>query len=148
MLTLTRRIHHAAIVSALACALLATAATASAVPTFATVREAHATTPAQAKLSTSERAYLRGIASLDYEQIAAAYNPAWRGEPLSATVCSSEADRLRAVERTRHALVDAGTATARKLIVPDVQLINPGGGESSCDNCMDAVETPPRFATR
>ena len=54
---------------------------------------------------------------------------------------SSEADRLRAIERTRlHALVDADTATARKLIAPDFQLINPGGGESGRDDYMDAVQ--------
>jgi hypothetical protein len=54
---------------------------------------------------------------------------------------SSEADRLRAIEQTRlQALVDADTATARKLIAPDFQLINPGGGVSSREDYMDAVE--------
>jgi Domain of unknown function (DUF4440) len=54
---------------------------------------------------------------------------------------SSEADQLRAIERTRlQALVDADTRTARKLIAPDFQLINPGGGESSRDDYMDAID--------
>jgi hypothetical protein len=54
---------------------------------------------------------------------------------------SSEANNLRALEKTRlHALVDADTATARTLIAPDFQLINPGGGTSSRDDYMDAVK--------
>ena len=54
---------------------------------------------------------------------------------------SSEADRLRAIEQTRlQALVDADTATARELIAPDFQLINPGGAVSSREDYMDAVE--------
>jgi Domain of unknown function (DUF4440) len=53
---------------------------------------------------------------------------------------SSQADRLRALERIRlHALVVADTATARKLIAPDFQLIDPGGGTSTRDEYMDAV---------
>jgi hypothetical protein len=54
---------------------------------------------------------------------------------------SSQADQLRAIETTRlRALVDADTATARKLIAPDFQLINPGGGVSSRDDYMQALE--------
>lgn len=54
---------------------------------------------------------------------------------------SSEADRLRRIETTRlQALVDADTATARKLIAPDFQLINPGGGVSGRDDYMDLLE--------
>jgi hypothetical protein len=54
---------------------------------------------------------------------------------------SSEADRLRTLERTRvQALVDADTQTARKLIAPDFQLINPAGGTSGRDDYMDAVD--------
>jgi hypothetical protein len=54
---------------------------------------------------------------------------------------SSEAGQLRAIEKTRlHALVDADTATARKLIAPDFQLINPGGGTSSREEYMDAIK--------
>jgi Domain of unknown function (DUF4440) len=53
---------------------------------------------------------------------------------------SSEADRLRGIERTRlHALVTADTATARKLIAPDFQLVNPAGGVSSREDYMDAI---------
>ena len=54
---------------------------------------------------------------------------------------SSQADQLRATERTRlHALVVADTATARKLIAPDFQLINPGGGTSGRDEYMDDIK--------
>jgi hypothetical protein len=54
---------------------------------------------------------------------------------------SSEADQLRAIETTRlHALVVADTATARRLIAPDFQLINPGGGVSSREDYMDAIQ--------
>ncbi len=54
---------------------------------------------------------------------------------------SSEADRLRAIETTRlHALVDADTAIARTLIASDFQLINPGGGVSSREDYMDALD--------
>ena len=54
---------------------------------------------------------------------------------------SSEADRLREIERTRlHALVDADTATARPLIAPDFELINPGGAVSGRDDYLDALE--------
>jgi hypothetical protein len=54
---------------------------------------------------------------------------------------SSEADRLRAIETTRlQALVDADTPTARSLMAPDFQAINPGGGMSGRDDYMDAVE--------
>jgi hypothetical protein len=54
---------------------------------------------------------------------------------------SSEANRLRAIERTRlHALVAADTATARKLIAPDFQLVNPGGGTSGREDYMDALD--------
>jgi len=53
---------------------------------------------------------------------------------------SSEADRLRAIERVRlHALVVADTATARKLIAPDFELVNPSGGTSTRDDYLDAV---------
>lgn len=54
---------------------------------------------------------------------------------------SSEADRLRGIERTRlQALVAADAATARQLIAPDFQLINPGGGVFSRDDYLDAVD--------
>lgn len=54
---------------------------------------------------------------------------------------SSEADTLRAIETTRlQALVDADTATARGLMAPDFQAINPGGGVSGREDYMDAVD--------
>ena len=54
---------------------------------------------------------------------------------------SSEADTLRAIETTRlKALVDADTATARGLMAPDFQAINPGGGVSGREDYMDAVD--------
>jgi hypothetical protein len=54
---------------------------------------------------------------------------------------SSQADQLRSIEKTRlRALVNADTATARKLIAPDFQLINPGGGTSGRDDYMDAIK--------
>jgi hypothetical protein len=39
-----------------------------------------ASAPARAHMTPSEHAYVNGVASLSYEQIAAAYNPEWRGE--------------------------------------------------------------------
>ena len=53
---------------------------------------------------------------------------------------SSQADRLRAIERTRlHALVVADTTTARRLMAPDFQGINPGGGELTLDDYLGSV---------
>jgi hypothetical protein len=54
---------------------------------------------------------------------------------------STTADHLRTIETARlQALVDADTPTARKLIAPDFQLINPGGAVSSRQDYMDAVD--------
>ena len=54
---------------------------------------------------------------------------------------SSQADQLRAIETTRlHALVDADTATARKLTAPDFQLINPSGIPLSRDDFLGGVD--------
>jgi hypothetical protein len=54
---------------------------------------------------------------------------------------SSEADRLRAIERTRlHALVVADTRTARRLMADDFQGINPGGGELTLDDYLGSVQ--------
>jgi len=54
---------------------------------------------------------------------------------------SSEADRLRAIERTRlHALVVADTTTARRLIADDFQAINPGGGLLTRDDYLDSIQ--------
>jgi hypothetical protein len=53
----------------------------------------------------------------------------------------SEADRLRAIERTRvQALVDADTATARSLIADDFQAINPAGVPLSRDQLLGGVQ--------
>ena len=58
-----------------------------------------------------------------------------------SSASSSQADRLRAVERTRlQALVDADTATARNLTAPDFQLINPAGVPLSRDDVLAGVE--------
>jgi hypothetical protein len=54
---------------------------------------------------------------------------------------SSQADHLRAIETTRlQALVDADTATARKLTAPDFQLINPAGATLSRDDFLGGVQ--------
>jgi hypothetical protein len=53
---------------------------------------------------------------------------------------SSAANDLRRIERTRlHALVVADTRTARRLIAPDFQLINPGGATSGRDDYLAAI---------
>jgi hypothetical protein len=55
---------------------------------------------------------------------------------------SSQADRLRAIEQKRaQALVDADTATARKLMAADFQLINPAGAPQSREELLGAVRT-------
>jgi hypothetical protein len=54
---------------------------------------------------------------------------------------SSQAERLRAIETTRlQALVDADTATARKLMAPDGQVINPAGVPLSREDLLGAVD--------
>ena len=54
---------------------------------------------------------------------------------------SSQADHLRAIETTRlQALVDADTATARKLTAPDFQVINPAGAPLSRDDFLGGVD--------
>ena len=59
----------------------------------------------------------------------------------AAPASSSQADRLRAIETTRlQALVDADTATARKLTAPDFQVINPAGAPLSRDDFLGAVQ--------
>jgi len=53
---------------------------------------------------------------------------------------SSQAGHLRAIETARlQALVDADTATARKLTAPDFQLINPAGAPLSRDDFLGGV---------
>lgn len=59
----------------------------------------------------------------------------------AAPASPSQADRLRAIETARQqALVDADTATARKLTAPDFQLINPAGVPLSRDDFLGGVE--------
>jgi hypothetical protein len=59
----------------------------------------------------------------------------------AAPANSSQADHLRAIEMTRlQALVDADTATARKLTAPDFQLINPAGAPLSRDEFLGGVD--------
>jgi hypothetical protein len=54
---------------------------------------------------------------------------------------SSQADHLRVIETTRlQALVDADTATARKLTAPDFQVINPAGATLSRDDFLGGVQ--------
>ena len=54
---------------------------------------------------------------------------------------SSQADHLRAIETARlQALVEADTATARKLTAPDFQLINPAGAALSRDEFLGGVD--------
>jgi hypothetical protein len=54
---------------------------------------------------------------------------------------SSEGDRLRDIERTRlQALVGADIATARPLMAPDFEVINPSGALSGRDEYMQALE--------
>src|SRR5438552_974928 len=54
---------------------------------------------------------------------------------------TSTADSLRTIERARlHALVAADTTAAAKLIAPDFQLINPGGGVSGKTDYMTALK--------
>ena len=58
-----------------------------------------------------------------------------------APASSSQADQLRAIETARlHALVDADTATARKLTAPDFQVINPAGAPLSRDDFLGGVQ--------
>ena len=59
----------------------------------------------------------------------------------ASTASTPQADRLRATETARlQALVDADTATARKLTAPDFQLINPAGAALSRDDFLGGVE--------
>ena len=59
----------------------------------------------------------------------------------ASTASTPQADRLRAIETARlQALVDADTATARKLTAPDFQLINPAGAALSRDDFLGGVE--------
>jgi Domain of unknown function (DUF4440) len=60
--------------------------------------------------------------------------------PSASPATSSQSARLRAIEASRlTALVAADTATARKLIAPDFQLINPGGTTLSRADLLGGV---------
>jgi hypothetical protein len=59
----------------------------------------------------------------------------------ASSASPSQTERLRAIETTRlQALVDGDTATVRKLIAPDFQLINPAGVPLSRDDLLGGVE--------
>ena len=63
------------------------------------------------------------------------------GVVTASSASSSQADRLRRIETTRlQALVDADTATARRLTAPDFQLINPAGAPLSRDDFLGGVQ--------
>ena len=67
------------------------------------------------------------------------------GGVVAASSASSESpsqtERLRAIATTRlQALVDADTATVRKLIAPDFQLINPAGVTLSREELLGGVD--------
>ena len=62
------------------------------------------------------------------------------GVVTASSASSSQADRLRRIETTRlQALVEANTATARRLTAPDFQLINPAGAPLSRDDFLGGV---------
>ena len=64
----------------------------------------------------------------------------WRPAGDAGGLGHSAADHLRTIETTRlQALVDADTATARRLMAPDFQVINPSGGVSSRQDYLDAI---------
>ena len=63
------------------------------------------------------------------------------GVVTASSASSSQADRLRRIETTRlQALVDANTATVRRLTAPDFQLINPAGAPLSRDDFLGGVQ--------
>jgi hypothetical protein len=90
------------------------------------------------KLSTQPVTRRRTLAAIALALVVA-------GGVLAASSASSaspsQTERLRAIETTRlQALVDADTATARKLTAPDFQLINPTGLPLSRDDLLGGVE--------
>ena len=59
----------------------------------------------------------------------------------ASTASPSQAERLRAIETDRlRALVAADTATARRLMAPDFELINPAGAVLSREDLLGAVD--------
>jgi hypothetical protein len=67
-------------------------------------------------------------------------SPARPAHVVRAQLGASQAERLRAIERTRlHALVDADTTTARRLIASDFQAVTPSGDTLSRADYLGAV---------
>ncbi len=67
-------------------------------------------------------------------------SPARSAHVTHARPGASQADRLPAIERTRlHALVDADTATARRMMASDFQAVTPSGDTLSLDDYLGAV---------
>lgn len=61
---------------------------------------------------------------------------------VAKTHGASQADRLRAIEVKRaQALVNADTATARRLTADDYQLVDPGGDTQARDDLLGAVKS-------
>jgi hypothetical protein len=91
-----------------------------------------------ASISSKTRATRRQALLLG---MAAAVTLLIAGVAIAATQSnSSEAERLRTIETSRlQALVAADTSTARNLIAPDFQLINPGGSALGRDDYLDAI---------
>ena len=67
-------------------------------------------------------------------------SPARSAHVAHARPSASQADQLRALERTRlHALVDADTATARSLMAGDFQAITPTGDTLRREDYLGSV---------
>ena len=67
-------------------------------------------------------------------------SPARSAHVAHARPGASQADQLRALERTRlHALVDADTATARQLMAGDFQAVTPTGDTLARKDYLGAV---------
>lgn len=67
-------------------------------------------------------------------------SPARSAHAAHARSGASQADQLRASERTRlHALVDADTATARRLMARDFQAVSPAGATLLRHDYLGAV---------
>jgi Domain of unknown function (DUF4440) len=67
-------------------------------------------------------------------------SPARSAQVAHARPGASQADQLRAIERTRlHALVDADTATARRRMAGDFQAVTPSGDTLAREDYLGAV---------
>jgi hypothetical protein len=86
------------------------------------------------RLSTHSTATWRALATIAAALVVAG------GLVTVSSASSPQADRLRAIETTRlKALVDADTATARRLMADDFQLINPAGALLTREELLGAV---------